>query len=153
MSLLSKSMAACQAHTPKKRSRNGRHYQVVDESSDKESLSSEEEEEPTLPPKQKKSKKKKKQTQQKATARGSTFKIDGLYKPGMKWDPNWSKGMKAAYQSARNNFIKTGSREAIKDKLDSITMMLKKAEANNALQEKMDNLTTALEKWETKLAE
>ena len=144
MAILAKMIAMRQTNTPEKRSRKASRRQVVEDSSEEESSSSEEEEEePTPPPKPRKPKKKKKQSQQKATGRSSTFKIDGTYKPGMKWDNSWSKGMKAAYQSARQDFLKTGTKEALKDKIDGIEKMLKGAEATNASQERMDNLTTA----------
>ena len=70
----------------------------------------------------------------------------------MKWDNNWSKGMKAAYNSARKEFLATGTKEAVRDKSSGIKKMLKREEARDDPPEaRIDNLTTALEKWQAKL--
>ena len=149
VALLAKAMSQRGAVSPK-RSRKGRRRYVAEDSSDEESSSSEEEETP--PPKPKKVKRKKKATHR-AASRQLTFKIDGPYKPKMKWELSWSKGMKAAYQSARRDFHETGTEEAIKDKIAGIKGMTRKGKAKDASEGRIANLTAALEKWEAKLTE
>ena len=134
-----------------KRSRKGRRRYVSEESSDEESSSSQEEETP--PPKPKKKQKRKKKATGGTAGRATAFKIDGPYKPKMKWEMSWSKGMKAAYQSARKDFHDTGTKEAIKDKIAGIKIMIKRDKAKDASEERVANLTAALEKWEAKLTE
>ena len=154
VALLAKSMSQRGTVSPK-RSRKGRRRYVSEESSDEESSSSEEEETP--PPKPKKKQKRKKKatggTAGRAAGRQLAFKIDGPYKPKMKWEMSWSKGMKAAYQSARKDFHDTGTKEAIKDKIAGIKIMIKRDKAKDASKERVANLTAALEKWEAKLTE
>lgn len=87
-----------------------------------------------------------------APARQLTFQIDGPYKPNMKWEISWSKGMKAAFLAARKEFYATGTQEALKDKISGIKEMIKKGKAKDASEAKMA-LTAALEKWEAKPTE
>ena len=153
VALLAKAMSQRGAVSPK-RSRKGRRRYVAEDSSDEESSSSGEEETP--PPKPKKVKRKKKATHGaagRATSRQLTFKIDGPYKPKMKWELSWSKGMKAAYQSARKDFHETGTEEAIKDKIAGIKILIRRGKAKDASEARIANLTAALEKWEAKLNE
>ena len=152
VALLAKSMTQRGAVSPKKRARKSRRRYVSEDSSDDESSSSEEDE-PTPPPKARKVKKRKKKATSGASARNLTFKIDGPYKPNMKWEMSWSKGMKAAYLAARKDFHATGTQEALKDKIGGIKEMIKKAKEKDVSEARMENLTAALEKWEAKLKE
>ena len=138
--------------SPNKRSRRGRRRYDAEQSSGDESSSSEEEE-PTPPPKPKKIKKRKKQTTTKAPVRKVTFDVDGPYTPSMKWESNWSRGVKAAFQLARKDFQNNGTPEGTKDKVKGLKAMIKHAKATDRSEMRINNLTFALEKWEVKLTE
>ena len=59
----------------------------------------------------------------KAKADGD-FDADGPYKLGMKFKPDWSQGEKAAYHAARKWYHRTGTKEALTDKVGGMKKML-----------------------------
>ena len=90
-----------------------------------ESASSEEEEEEPTPPSKPKRKAKKAQraTKEKTKVKvkaDSGFDVDGPYKPGMKFKPDWLQGKEAAYHAARKRYNRTGTQEALTDKVSDM---------------------------------
>ena len=59
----------------------------------------------------------------------------------------------ATYQAARKSYHRTGTKEAINDKVEGMKAMIKRWKAGGATEEKITELTTAMEKWEAKLDE
>ena len=120
--LLAKIIAGRETLTPRKRGRRNRCHHFVEESLDEESSSSEEEEEePTPSPKPKrKAKKTQRLAKEKAKAKAKasdSFDVDGPYKAGMKFKPEWSQGKKAAYLAARKRYHRSGTKEAPMNKV------------------------------------
>ena len=151
VALLAKTVAGREALTPRKRGHRNRRRQIAKESSDEEESSSEEEDkEPTPPPKLKwKTKKKQRPTKTKAKAKtkaDGSFDVDGPYKPGMKFNSEWSAGKKAAYHAARKRYHCTGTKEAPTEKVDGMKAMNKRWKATGAGEEKIAELTKSMEK-------
>ena len=68
----------------------------------------------------------------------------------MAWDPDWPKIKKDAYYNVRQEFHSTGTKEAIRDKIEGIKHVLKTAQKNNWT-DKEGNLKCALAKWTKEL--
>ena len=62
--------------------------------------------------------------------------MDGPYKPGMKFKPEWSQGKKAAYLAARKRCHRTGTKEALMDKVSGMKKMLQKWKTTDVNEEK-----------------
>ena len=69
------------------------------------------------------------------TKTSGRFDVDDPYKPGMKFDVEWSQGKKAAYNAARKRYHHTGAKAALEDKVN---------------EDKIAELKTALKRWEAK---
>ena len=89
---------------------------------------------------------KKEKTKMKKKTSG-TFDIDGPYNPGMEYDVNWSQGKKAAWNAARRRYHRTGTKEALADKVDGMKKMLKVFKARDVGKGKITELETAIERW------
>ena len=115
---------------------------------------SEEEEGPSPPRKPKrKTKRAKCVTKEKAKAKAKAsdgFDVDGPYKPSMKFNVEWSQEKKAAYNAARKRYYRTGTKEALADKVSGMKAMLKSWKAINVNEDKIAELRTALERWKAK---
>ena len=148
MALLAKTVAERNSLTPRKRDRKNRRRRVVEESSDEESSLSEEEEAPSPPRKPKRSQRaSKEKAMAKTKARGG-FDVDDPYRPGMKFDVEWLQGKKATYNAARKRDQRTGTKEALADKVSGMKVMLKSRKAKHVNEDKIAELRTALERWE-----
>ena len=134
--------------TPRKRNRSARRRRVVEYSSDEESSSSEEEDEQTPPRRTKRTARRTQRIKKEKTKSKKNFDIDGAYKPGMAFDVAWPQGKKAAYNAARRRYHRTGTKEAIKDKLDGMKRMLKVFKAKDVGEAKIKILEEAIERWE-----
>ena len=75
----------------------------------------------------------------KAKASGG-FGVDGPYEPGMKFKPEWSQGKKAAYLAARKRYYRTGTKEALTDKVSGMKKMLRRWKTNDASEGKIAEL-------------
>ena len=122
----------------------------MEDSSNDESSWSEEEEEPTPPRKPKQTTKRtqraaKEKAKMKKKASGA-FDIDGPYKPGMKFDVEWSQGKKAAWNAARRRYNRRGTKEALTDKVDGMKKMLKVFKTRDANEDKIAELQTVIER-------
>ena len=73
------------------------------------------------------------------------FDVDGPYKPGMKFKPEWSQGKKAAYNAARKRYHRTGTMEALADKVSEMKKMLRRWKTTDVSEEKISELETAVE--------
>ena len=137
--------------TPKKRNRSNRRHRVVEKSSEDKSSSTEEEEEqnPTRKPKQttKRTQRAKKEKAKMKKKASGAFDIDGPYNPGMEYDVNWSQGKKAAWNAARRRYHRTGTKEALADKVDGMKKMLKVFKARDVGENKITDLEAAIECW------
>ena len=71
--------------------------------------------------------------------------MDGPYKPGMKFKPEWSQGKKAAYHAARKRYHRTGAKEALTDKVSEMKKMLRRWKTTDVSEEKISELETAVE--------
>ena len=137
--------------TPNKRRRR-RNRRQVEESSDDEDSSEEEE----TPPRIRKKKKKKVARQQPAWQpagqpnKNKSFAIGKDYKPSMIWDHQWDRATQDAWNEAKQRFYATGTKEAIKDKVEGLRAALKRAKATKNT-EKTEVFKTALAKWEKTL--
>ena len=123
----------------------------MEESSGEESsLSEEEDKEPTPSPKPKRTTKKKQRlTEAKAKTKAvHSFGMDGPYKPGIKFKSEWLQGKKPAYLAARKRYHRTGTKEALTDKVDCMKTMIKRWKATGASEEKLAQLTASILKWE-----
>ena len=80
----------------------------------------------------------------------SSFGVDGPYKPGMKFKPEWSQGMKVAYLAARKQYHRTGTKEALMDKVSGMKAMLRRWKATDAHEDKIAKLAAVIEKLEAK---
>ena len=111
----------------------------------------EEEEEPSPPRKPKRTTKRtqratKEKAKMKKKASGA-FSIDGPYKPGMRFDVEWLQGKRAAWNAARRRYHRTGTKEALTDKIDGMKKMLKVLKARDVNKDKIAELQTAIERW------
>ena len=66
----------------------------------------------------------------------------------MAFDVAWPQGMKAAYNAARRRYHRTGTKEAITDKLDGMKKMLKVFKARDVGDAKVKDLEEAIGRWE-----
>ena len=140
------------AQAEKKSSRRRRPQPpVVEEDSSNES--SDEEDCIPVPPRKKKQKGNKRKGARPAAqpdAAPKEYKLGKKYRPGMAWDPDWPKIKKDAYYNARQEFHSTGTKEAIRDKIEGIKRALKTAQKNN-LTRKGGQPKKALAKWTKEL--
>ena len=140
VALPAKTIAGRETPTPRKHGRRNRCLHVVKESSDEESSSSEEEEEEPTPSTKPKRKAKKTQRSARDKAKASiSFDVDGPYKPGMQFKPEWLQRKKAAYLA-----------EAPTDKVSGMKAMLQKWKTTDANEDKIAELEAVVGNWEAK---
>ena len=151
VALPAKTIAGRETPTPRKHGRRNRCLHVVKESSDEESSSSEEEEEEPTPSTKPKRKAKKTQRSARDKAKASiSFDVDGPYKPGMQFKPEWLQRKKAAYLAARKRYHRTGTKEAPTDKVSGMKAMLQKWKTTDANEDKIAELEAVVGNWEAK---
>ena len=68
----------------------------------------------------------------------------------MKFKSEWSQGKKAAYLAVRKRYHRTGTKEALADKVSEMKDMLRRWKATDANEDKIAELAAAIEKWEAK---
>lgn len=87
----------------------------------------------------------------KQSADAKMFGVNSAYHPGMKYNNSWAVAKKAEFDAARCKFHQTGTKEAVKDKVEGLRVVLEKAK-HNELKDKIEMFTSALARWEKKLA-
>ena len=70
----------------------------------------------------------------------------------MTWDHQWDPETMDAWNDAKQEFYATGTKEAIKDKVEGLRAALKRAKSTKNT-EKTEAFKTALAKWEKTLAD
>ena len=96
--------------------------------SSEEEYSSEEEETPPRLPKQKKVERRQPAWQPDGRqSKKKTFAVGKEYRPGMSWDHTWPPKTMQAWNNAKRKFHATGTKEAVKDKVNGLRSALKKA--------------------------
>ena len=70
------------------------------------------------------------------------------FRPGMNFNPLWPTSTRNAYKKAREEFMASGTQEAIKEKIKGIKAMIAKGNKSGHDQEQIKE---ALAKWEAML--
>ena len=68
----------------------------------------------------------------------------------MKYKPEWSHGKKTAYHAARNRYHKTGTKEALTDKISDMKKMLRRWKETDVNEDKIAEIEAAVTNWAAK---